>query len=996
MKSIFFFLLVIVSSHTIIAADYWQQDVRYLIDVALDPAQKSISGGLTLKYKNNSSDTLDFVYFRLAPNGMRPGSPLHQRELDLGTDRFSNADTSDFGLCLIQSLFDGDGEVLNYTLDYSIARVELNHSLLPGEAETFKFNFFTRLPSPELAYRLSFIRNQFKAAHWYPQICVYDRILGWVNNQYIGWGENYGDIGLYEVNITAPPEYIIAASGLLSNRNEVLPDTLRVILDRKNFIKSVIKPDLSFMKSGNPKTWEFIGENICDFAFNADPEFCIDEAEYDGIKVYAYILRRNADNWYDAAEIGRDGIKFFSENFGRYAYPQMTITDSYGGMEYPMLVMCSGRSPYYYLLFWHEIAHNYFMGAVSTNQTDRAFLDEGFTTFLELAAMEHFLGREDNLGRKNDWYSEKFYPFDEDRIYRGFRPYMEPAMQGYTVPMPLNADSAPEWWVYRASSYYKPVCMLFALEYMMGREELFRGIQEYHDNWKFRHPYENDLIDSFEKSTGHELSYFFEQWVYTDKKLDYAINTPRLLENGADKCVYEVWIERKGELIIPVGFEIELESNERLFYWVPLNDNPAPEYADITLPVWDQLRNPQKYYKAVIEVSRKIKSVDIDPQNLLADIYPMNNSIPAPKIQFDWLIERNSPPTHAYQIRHRPAFGYNIIDGFKPGWRFAGSYMEYLHKFDVTAKIGLLNFVPEISFRYDNPLSIIDEQAFFGVGYFDRNGLRGGELEFYWNNKPRYRSAPIGGLSVSFQHRCHYSDDYPVNETLWDSGDDNTLNFNYWQDLVPSGNTRIEIGGSSSFLTNDFAYSKLGGKLTQQLSIGRYFNIDFQLFGGLIRGDEIPLQRLYYTNGIDPEIDRSYEYWGTRSLVPSEESHRLFTRSYPGLYSSSASFTGAESYAAMSLELNLPPKVGKSVWLPFIGRNRPAVQPMVFSNIVFDTEDSFTSGDYILEFGPGILLSGIPGGDFKLAFPLWVDPAPLDEDNYEYRWVVTFTPEFKR
>ena len=980
---------------TVNAENYWQQDVDYTLTVELNSSDRTISGKMSLLYTNNSPDELDHLFFRLAPNAMRPGSPLHLKELSAGRSRIDEADSSEYGFCVLHSVTDEFNDNLETEIDYSIARVNLKNPLNPGESRRFQFDFTTRLPSPDLAYRFAFINGSFKAAHWYPQACVYDRVLGWVNNQYIGWGENYGETGRYDVSITAPSEYIIAASGVLQNPEQVLPDTLREILDRKNFIDGAEKPSLDFMKGGS-KTWRFVGENICDFAFNADKNYCLDEADYDGIKVIAYIHRENADEWHDAAEIGRNGIQFYSETFGRYAYPQMSITDSWGGMEFPMLVMCSGYSPEYYLLFWHEIAHNYFMGAVASNQTDRAFLDEGFTTFMELAAMENFLGREDNLNRKDTWYKQKFYPFDEDRLHRGFRPYMLPAIQGYTKPMPMNADSESQWWIYRASSYYKPVCMLFSLEYMLGRDEMLKCIREYYEHWQFKHPYETDMINSFEETSGKELTYILEQWIYTDKKLDYAVLKPKFIDISADYYKYRIKVKRIGELKMPIGVHVTLDDGTMVKYWLPVNDNPAPP-GYIGLEVWDQFRNPDPVYTFEAELSTKIRYIDLDPESLLADLNPMNNRYPFPKIQSDWLVEKNFPPVDAYQIRDMPLLGFNNVDGLKLGWRSKGGYLDYLECYDFSLKFGLLDFTPDVSFEYDTPLKSISPQARIKFDAFDRNGYQGAGLSFSYVDKPKYLSDPVGGFSFGVQHRQHYNDDYIYQPNVWylDRGFDNTIDFRYWRNLTSSGNTRFELKSSTSAFTEDFNYSRVEGGLTNSLCLWRGLGLNLDIGAGIVRGDAIPRQRLFYSSGWDPEVERSYEYLGINGVIPQDDKQYFAVRTHPGLYSNIGIADGRTGFLAGNSELTIPSSFKYKFWLPFYGDISPELSPVFFANLSVFSDNSVSQVDEVYEVGYGLTLKGIPGGTFRLAFPVWVDPAPVDEDSYAFRWFVSFTPEFK-
>src|ERR687898_780916 len=54
--------------------DYWQQRVDYRIRATLDTASKRIPGTESIRYTNNSPDTLRFVWLQLDQNLFRPGS----------------------------------------------------------------------------------------------------------------------------------------------------------------------------------------------------------------------------------------------------------------------------------------------------------------------------------------------------------------------------------------------------------------------------------------------------------------------------------------------------------------------------------------------------------------------------------------------------------------------------------------------------------------------------------------------------------------------------------------------------------------------------------------------------------------------------------------------------------------------------------------------------------------------------------------------------------
>ena len=47
---------------------YWQQQVDYIIDIKLDDKKQQLTGVETLKYQNNSPDTLRYIWLQLDQN----------------------------------------------------------------------------------------------------------------------------------------------------------------------------------------------------------------------------------------------------------------------------------------------------------------------------------------------------------------------------------------------------------------------------------------------------------------------------------------------------------------------------------------------------------------------------------------------------------------------------------------------------------------------------------------------------------------------------------------------------------------------------------------------------------------------------------------------------------------------------------------------------------------------------------------------------------------
>ena len=71
------------------APAYWQQEASYDIDVRLDEEQRTISGSETIRYSNNSPDTLRYVWLQLDQNKFHPNSMDSLTKTVAETDRIT-------------------------------------------------------------------------------------------------------------------------------------------------------------------------------------------------------------------------------------------------------------------------------------------------------------------------------------------------------------------------------------------------------------------------------------------------------------------------------------------------------------------------------------------------------------------------------------------------------------------------------------------------------------------------------------------------------------------------------------------------------------------------------------------------------------------------------------------------------------------------------------------------------------------------------------------
>ena len=283
--------------------NYWQQDVYYDIKADIDEITDIISGQLKLVYTNNSPDQLNYVYFHLYQNAFQPESYLD--ELQRQNNKYPN-----YGIYESQKLgtiiekINVNNEHVKTELDNTILKVYLPKTLHKNESITFEIKFKTHFDAGDVRRRMTVFdawgNKHYNGVHWYPRICVYDAKFGWTKDQHLG-KEFYGNFGTFDVQLTFASNFIVEATGFLTNRKEVLPNDLREKLDIKNFKdKPWNEPPSTIIpyKKEERKTWIYHAENVHDFAFTAaDPTYRIGEAYWKDKVCYSLVQEPHASKW---------------------------------------------------------------------------------------------------------------------------------------------------------------------------------------------------------------------------------------------------------------------------------------------------------------------------------------------------------------------------------------------------------------------------------------------------------------------------------------------------------------------------------------------------------------------------------------------------------------------------------------------------------------------------------------------------------------------------
>jgi aminopeptidase N len=868
---------------------YWQQDVHYTITASLDDKTDIIDGAIELVYTNNSPDELPFVYFHLYSNAQVKGSYL--------SDLYKNNDYKVYhgkyqsqGLGTNVSKISMNGAELKTELDNTILKVFLPKPIKSGESATFKIDFKTYYDNGSIRNRMKMFNawgnKHYDVVHWYPRISVYDRKMGWDTDQHMDH-EFYGDFGTYDVAFTFPNNYILDATGVLINKNEVLPADLMAKLDIRNFKNKPWNepPSVIVQADGTTKTWKFHAENVHDFALTADPTYRIGEVEWNGIKCISLAQEPHASRWQNAAEYAAKVIRVNSEDFGMYGYPKMIVADAQDGMEYPMLTLDGGYDPDYRDLLAHEISHNWFFGMVGSNETYRAALDEGFTQFLTNWTYERIDGpqRVRYMARSN--YVERFTEPDYVRNSEVFNAYMGDAARGIETNINVHSDgyngAIRHGGGYR-QVYMKTATMLYNLQYVLGDSLFLSAMQHYFNQWKFAHPYLEDFRASVIHHTKVDLNWFFDQWIETSKTIDYGVKS---VKRGDRDGEYKITFTRKG-MQMPLDFAVVGKNDSVYNFHIPNNWFVKKTGATV-LPRWIGWDNVKKEYTATVVIPDGIEDVVIDPSTRLADVNMLdNNKKISIKYRFDSKIY-NPPNWMRYELFARPDIWWNAFDGAKVGLHMNGHYMNYRHIIDATLwfNTGLGQNLPEgtpAKDKYDNVnfrLNYRTATDKFMQGssfYASAKGLDG--LNAYTVGFDRKDKSEKNKVYMYFKsmYRKDLNDlTYLLLPNEWIPNQlNNTLNLGI--EHVYSyrrGTGNINLGMRSSALLSDYDFKTINLNVVNRNRLGR-FNFNTRVVAQYGTGNYWASESSLFLAGANPEEMMENKY--TRSQGFFEPSQAAF------------------------------------------------------------------------------------------------------------------------
>jgi hypothetical protein len=513
MKATRFYITVALLILSVLAnaqKSYWQQELNYDIDVTLNDKEHTLDGFLKLNYQNNSPDTLHFIWFHLWPNAFRNDrTAFSEQLLENGKTDFYFAPPENRGYMNRLDFRSGNQSLKTEEdpVHIELLKVYLSEPLAPGKATQLQTGFHVKLPFNYS--RGGFNASSFQITQWYPSPAVYDQ-SGWHPMPYLDQGEFYSEFASFRVQITLPDNFVVAATGVLKN-----PEEMDWLKSRRNFsMPSMVKLKTAPGKkpvyqdpvpsATKTKTLVYEQNRIHDFAWFADKTLIVqtDTIQLPNghtVNAFSFYEPGSKEVWKNSLSMMKDALLFRSRVIGPYPYSTISAIEApmgfAGGMEYPTITSISPVTDPIQLesVLEHEIGHNWFQGMLASNEREHPWLDEGLNTYYDLRYNSN-----KNLEQPLPAFLKTLVPGSPERFLLNLNATRKRDQPITTSSEKFNFSN------YNLVAYYKTAYWMQSLEKALGRTKFDSLMQLYFQTWKFKHPQPDNFLALCAEASGNQ------------------------------------------------------------------------------------------------------------------------------------------------------------------------------------------------------------------------------------------------------------------------------------------------------------------------------------------------------------------------------------------------------------------------------------------------------------------------------------------------------------
>jgi len=614
-------------------------------------------------------------------------SPLAKRFAEDYARRFHFAKDSERGYTTINSVKKNSGKALEWDRPENIVdllRIKFEKPLAPGDSISLSLKYQVKVPDDKFT---SFGRNDqgdYKLRYWYMLPAPLDD--GWKLYSHKDLDLQY--VNPYKINISIdiPTEFYATTSlDLLSTET----------------------------KQGY-KTITFEGDNRIDSKMYLTKSFIFESIKSSSNQVITNIQDEDIQFELKNTLLERT-INFLNRRLGKYPHNNIFVTQEdysnspiYGLNQLPGFIRPFPDGFQYDIKLFKTITNNYLENTIFLNPRAEKWVTDAIMVSLMMDYVDEYYPKMKLIGSLSNiigirWFHAADLEFNDQYQFL----YMNVARMNIDQPLTTSQDSLVKFNKNIANSYKAGVGIKY-LEEFLGGQSVKQSISEFYSEYKLKPVNDKDFVRLLEKNAKKDISWFYEDYVKTNKKIDFKIANVDKLQDSL-----KVTIKNLRDNEMPVSL-YGLRDGEVIYKeWV----EKVRDTKSIKIPNNDIERLALNYEQEIPEFNQR---------NNYKGVTKLFNK----PFQFRFFQDVEDPRYN--QIFFMPEFDYNLYDGVSIGPK--------LYNKTVLSKTFNFSISPKYGF---NSKTVVGSASFYNAHQFENKDLN---LIYYG----------IGGSRFSYGYDLFY------------------------------------------------------------------------------------------------------------------------------------------------------------------------------------------------------------------------------------------------
>lgn len=639
------------------------------LNVRLNDDTKELSIQQDFTYQNTSNKALETLYFNDWANAYSDkNTALAKRFAQQFKKSLHLAKDEERGFTNIMTVVDDDyrGITWERASGKDIIKLYLNKPLLPNQSAKIFITYTVKLPPNKYTPYGYDNKGGYYLKDWYLTPAVFDGKWHLYSNKNLE--DLHTDVTETELNLIYP-------EGLYLTSN------YRILGDFK-----FPKGQQAQLEGNKHKSCELIFSNQDTFTTHVTPNMTIKTD----------ITAKKYDAVLQGLSINRV-TKFIYDNLGKYPHEELLISKIdygknplYGLNQLPKFIRPYEERFQFEMKVLKTALTNILEETIFLDPRKEQWLNDAIANYLMIAYVEEFYPDQKLLGKLSKiWGIRSFnlakmgfneqYPF----VYLGL------ARKNLDQPLITPNDSlivANQ----KVGNKYKAGLGLSYLASYIGKEKIDESIKTFYRYYQLNRVRVLDFESILKRSADQDIDWFFNNYVYSDRKIDYKIKKVEKTEDSL-----KITLKNKEGTVVPISMFGLKNDTIVSKYWF----SNIQEERTVTIPRNDEDRLVLNYDGKIPELNQR------DNWKSLGGFLSGNK-----KLKFTFLQDSENP--YLNQVFYTPVLEFNIYDGWTPGIR--------LHNKTLLEKPFVFDISPSYSIR---------EKALVGGGgisyrkYLSKTGL---------------------------------------------------------------------------------------------------------------------------------------------------------------------------------------------------------------------------------------------------------------------------------